>query len=642
MVKDVTDDSQQHGPTRREVLGVPPATDRAAWEAIPATLIDPIVREASASLDEPWPTLPASEYLLYHRTGDRHRYEQRIWARRDRLTRAAIAAARTLEPRHIDDVIDGVWAWCEQSTWCWPAHDDHGGTPGRHLPDSDRPFLDLGAGEAVAQLALVDHLLGRELDRYAPGLRARIRREARLRVFEPLIERRDWPWLGSPDGADNWNPWIHSNILVAASALLTAPSRTRMVALVLEGLRNFLNGLPADGAVDEGYSYWWVGALRALEAAELLRRLSGGTVDLLTEYPSLRATIDFPRSLFIGPASVDASGHIESDWVVNAADGPARVTDALPWHSLYRTATRLEDAEAAAFAVAHRPARPRAALGLGRLVAHLCDDTWLGDPRVTVALDRDVWLGSIQTLVARERAGTATGLALAAKAGHNGEHHNHNDVGGFIVAVDGVPVIVDPGRTTYTAQTFGPDRYRHWALTSEWHNVPAVHGRPQRPGPEWAATEVAVTLARGPAEPTTLSSNLAGAYGSDPRVWTRTATLRRGHPAVEIEDHWCVDGVDPAAHVIRLIVAGRVDDLGDGTLRVTGPEGTTPLVVRFSGNGFTLERRHLEDPMLSHVWGESLIRVNILAPHEAGAHRIRIEPDTTDPHAGRRTAASRR
>ncbi len=600
------------------------------------------MREACACLGEPWPTLPASEQLLYHRTGDRHSYEQRIWARRDRLTRATIAAARTLEPRYIDDVIDGLWAWCEQSTWCWPAHDDHGGNPGQHLPDTDRPFLDLGAGEAVAQLAVVDHLLGRELDQYAPGLRGRIRREARLRAFEPLIERRDWPWLGSPDGADNWNPWIHSNILVAATALLAGPSRTQVVTLAREGLRNFVNGLPADGAVDEGYSYWWVGALRALEASELLRRLTGGAVDLIAEYPSLRATVDFPRSLVIGPASIDASGHIESDWVVNSADGPARVSDPLPWHSLYRTATRLDNAEAAGFAVAHRSARPRAGLGLGRLVAHLCDDTWLRDPRVTVTLDRDVWLGSIQTLVARERAGTATGLTLAAKAGHNGEHHNHNDVGGFIVAVDGVPVIVDPGRTTYTALTFGPDRYQNWALTSEWHNVPAVHGRPQQPGAEWTASDVAVTLAREPAEPTSLTANLAGAYDSEPRMWTRTATLRRERPAVEIDDLWSVDGFDPAAHVIRLIVAGRVDELGDGTLRVTGPEGTTPLVVTFPGSQLTIERRHLEDPMLSHVWGETLIRVSILAPHEAGTHHIRIEPDTTDPTSGQRMAASRR
>ena len=51
------------------------------------------------------------------------------------------------------------------------------------------------------------------------------------------------------------------------------------------------------------------------------------------------------------------------------------------------------------------------------------------------------------------------GLTLAAKGGHNGESHNHNDVGSFIVAVDGVPAVADAGRPTYTAQTFGPDRY---------------------------------------------------------------------------------------------------------------------------------------------------------------------------------------
>ena len=44
----------------------------------------------------------------------------------------------------------------------------------------------------------------------------------------------------------------------------------------------------------------------------------------------------------------------------------------------------------------------------------------------------------------------------------------------MVVAAGGVPVLIDPGRPTYTAQTFGPRRYEIWTMRGDWHNVPLV------------------------------------------------------------------------------------------------------------------------------------------------------------------------
>ena len=103
----------------------------------------------------------------------------------------------------------------------------------------------------------------------------------------------------------------------------------------------------------------------------------------------------------------------------------------------------------------------------------------------------------------------ADGLAIVAKGGHNGEHHNHNDVGGFIIACDGVPVVIDAGRPTYTAATFGPDRYSIWTMQSTWHNVPEVAGEAQQAGQQYAATGTKATVAEDCVE---LALELGAAY----------------------------------------------------------------------------------------------------------------------------------
>jgi len=113
------------------------------------------------------------------------------------------------------------------------------------VPSATDPFLDLGAGEVVGQLAWVDHLLATQLDERFPGLRSRIRHEAWVRVLEPFAGRRDWHWLGLDGDVHNWNPWIHGNVLVAALRLVHDPApRAQLVALVIEGIDFWSNGEP--------------------------------------------------------------------------------------------------------------------------------------------------------------------------------------------------------------------------------------------------------------------------------------------------------------------------------------------------------------------------------------------------------------
>ncbi|MBK7819975.1 MAG: heparinase II/III family protein [Tessaracoccus sp.] len=588
-------------------LPLPPAGDRSVWTLGSGSADQPTLRDrvdrATADLDAPWPLPLASTAARVHRDGDRAAHEALVFGRQRRLAHATVAAAATLEHRYVDAVADGVLQLCEQSSWCWPAHDDTFAKRAHVLPDPDDPYLDLGAGDVVAQLAWTDHLLGAQLDEAYPGLRARVRRETRRRVFDPFVGRRDWHWIGEGSDVHNWNPWIHGNVLVGALRFLDgegdAPFRDRVVDLAGYGLGLYLAALPPDGAVDEGYHYWWNGACRALEAAEILRHATDGALDPLATSPALRATVGFPHRMQLGDG-----------WVLNLADGQARDSAEVAWAALHRAARRVGDDEAAAFAASRRrPGEPVANewSELGRLLLAATDPAWVGVEPAPPPLPADVWLESIQVRLVRPSAGSAAGLTLAVKGGHNDEHHNHNDVGEVVVASDGVPVLVDAGRPTYTAETFGPNRYRLWMTQSAWHNVPLVRGTAQAVGRERRASTVEVL-------PDGLALDLHEAY--DVRglhSWRRTARLTDG--VVTVRDAWRLDpraGDRPEPRTVSYFLAAGAVTLYEGGATVAPLDGAPPVRMEWSGEiKAHVSLRPLDDPMLSSVWGSQLARIEL-------------------------------
>jgi hypothetical protein len=653
-----------------DCLPLPPAADRAAWgeggRADRAT-VGCLVARAESDRGQPWPALPASAWAQFHRRGERQSYETACFARAARLNRAVVAAAASGgSAEWLDEVGDGLVLLCEQSSWCWPAHDDAWPRSGAILPDAARPYLDLGAGEAAAQAAWTWQLVGAELEARLPGLRRRLDLELERRVLDPLEGRRDWPWLGRDTPVHNWNPWILGHVLTAALRLVEdRPRRARLVRLCLEGLDRYVAALPEDGAVDEGQAYWWHGAGRLLEALAVLRHASGGRLDALG-LPRLRRTLGFPAAMDLG-----------GGWCLNYADASAKPTSEQPWATLFRLATLMGEPAAAAHALSRRVVGTPVAEsedGLARLLPALIDQAWargrrdgaggagvdgdvpgggagtavpsgggagafvpggvmgvavrgagvggvvpgdgvgaavpggdgagaavpdsgiypsgvgpagegrtLGGGGLERAWPRDLYYASTQVWVARQRAGATTDLTVSAKGGHNGENHNHCDVGTVIVALDGRPVLVDAGRATYTALSFGPERHRLWANASQWHNVPFV-GRTEDDGGQGVGRAFAASGARSGWDEADswFELELAEAYAVGRlAAWRRTVRLERGvAPAVRLVDGGA--SPDDAA-------GGSLGGMGGGVplggpAMETGqplPQAVQPMIGRF-------------------------------------------------------------
>ncbi|MFE7467245.1 heparinase II/III family protein [Streptomyces sp. NPDC057499] len=625
--------------------GVPDIDCREVWDAIPVAARERVLTEAGAELGRPEPRLSAGAWARAFRDGDRGAYEDAAWALQERVSLLALAAVLADEPAgaagapgacpFLDAAIDGLVAFAEASTWCWAPHDRFAAERGELVPDPDDPFLDLGAAEVASLLAWADHALGPRLDRRMPGLRRRLRREVEHRVLRPFERRRDWRWIGAEGGANNWNPWIHGAVLAAALLLCEDDARrARLVRLVVAGLDHYVVTLPDDGGIDEGIAYWWVGACRLLEILDLLAGVGGPALDA-RRLPVLGELLKYPQRM-----------HLGDDWYVNVGDAPARLSAGQPWQIPFRWGLRLGQPGTAAHALAgarrqHDPAPPRA--GLGRALTALADERWcravVADPPGPAAegpatppapsapwLTAHTWLPRLQILLARERASSTKGLAVAVKAGHNGEHHNHLDVGTYWVAADGRPLVVDVGRPTYTARTFGPDRYDEWPFRSDWHNVPEP-GAPQRPGPDHRARDVRVEL--GP-DAAGMTAEISGAYPSGTLTrWHRTVRLLRADgeadARVSVEDRWEGAGAGVALHHV---LAGQVT-YGDGWATVTAPGGSG-LMMRWDPRAADVDvvRRELDDPVLKRSWGDHLSRLTLMvhSPASQGLFTVRWLP----------------
>ncbi|MGZ0153138.1 hypothetical protein ACXJJ3_39175 [Kribbella sp. WER1] len=550
-----------------------PGIDRRdAWAGVPAGDRAALLAEASKVAAGEWPVLLARDFAQYQREGDRETYETPYFARRRRVVTSALAALLTGDDAWVADVVDGVWLLCDEVTWTVPAHATSALERSEPLPRPGDRDLDLFCAETGGLLAWIDHLLGPVLD---GPTRERIAVEVDRRVLAPFVEVRDWRWLVG--FTNNWNPWIHSNVTACVLLLEKDPvRRAQIVDLVVQGLDVFLDSYPDDGGCDEGASYWTRAGGSVADNLVLLYDATAGVLDGFG-HPKLR-----PITAYL-PAM-----HIDDRWYVNFADCPAQLADPSAAYPLYRLGVHTDEPSARGHArvIRHRddPLVPRIPSML-RVAGALLERGLRVDDRIVDK--QNVYLPDTEVVVARTED-----VLLAWKGGHNAESHNHNDVGTFVVAVDGVPRVIDLGVGTYTRQTFSEDRYQIFTMQSDYHNLPRINGFSQQAGREFHATGMT-------AEAVDLSSAYPAAAGI--RSWRRSFALDQVTDTWELAD-------DPAELVWHLILHGEPTH-EPGTIIVNN------LTIRYDDAHLTaeLEPLPLTDPKLSDIWGDQVTRVVLTA-----------------------------
>jgi hypothetical protein len=191
------------------------------------------------------------------------------------------------------------------------------------------------------------------------------------------------------------------------------------------------------------------------------------------------------------------------------------------------------------------------------------------------------------------------------------ESHNHNDVGNFVLYVDGMPAIIDIGSGTYTAQTFSKDRYKIWNMQSQWHNTPTINGVQQHDGPAYVSHNVKFTKSANGGE---FEADIAGAYPKEANVksWIRKFTFDRTANTLSLKETFELSKfVEPfKVHFITILDETHTTD-GQITLK----DKNVSLYMHFDPKLFDVqsEQHKTNDSHLTHSWGDHVNRVTLVS-----------------------------
>ena len=359
-------------------------------------------------------------------------------------------------------------------------------------------YIDLFSAATGAAVAVAYYFHKPLLEKAPYDLIKRLGYELDRQLWEPFFDdrimRENCTWTGlSGKKVNNWCPWILTNLLtVCALTQEDTEKRTRILERTLPLLDNFAEANPLDGGCDEGPRYWELAGGSLWAACLLLRDLTGGYVDVMSE-PLLKNMGEYEVKMLAAPG-----------YLLNFADAPVNYVPnpylLYHWGKTSQSDT-LVDCACALMDSEPETDRRTPYKYLRYLTTPVPEKGQVAAPKMA-------YLESLQIAITRPSGQLGKGMYLAVKGGHNGESHNHNDLGNLVVFSDGQPIFIDVGAGEYTKRYFGAERYDVWFTRSDYHNCASFNGAVQQVGREFSAEAVydpqtgGLSLALGAVYPT--------------------------------------------------------------------------------------------------------------------------------------------
>jgi hypothetical protein len=525
------------------------------------------------------PQTDYTSYRLFLRTGDRDQYQEPYFRKRAKLSAAALRLF--LGHSEFKDLVqDYLWNICEESNWVLPAHEP---TP-----------IDLFAAETGLLLAETLLLLGDTLD---GEVRHRVRTEVTKRIFEPYLRFfRLHHWYQQ---SHNWNGVCNGSIAATFVLLEPEPLVVRQaLELALAGLEVFLEtAFEEDGSSTEGVSYWHYGLINVVVLAEYLRARSNGKIDLLA--------VEKLRRIAAYPAKMQLSGpHFASFSDCN---------ETASFHPGIIARLRERTGETSLRNLLAQPAKIE---DDWRLPMQIRNILWWDGLQSDAAQITDSWLpaGGTARLVAL-RSQRDIPVVLCAKAGHNGENHNHNDIGSFLLHVQGENLLTDPGRGLYSRDYFGPHRYDNIFANSYGHGVPRIDGRLQSTGKTFSGTLQFDERASEQNDYKQIAIEFAGAYPCEQLTGARRELrlATRGEEAGTVRLHDQFQFSEGLHEVEETFITWLDCEIDGATAHIRGQQHDLSLTIE-QPQGLRFQLEHLEEQSRANQKTAVLKRLSFLIP----------------------------
>lgn len=393
-----------------------------------------------------------SDYCAYEKTGEREPYETPYFSRRYALSSCAILSLIYPEnEEYFTTLQDLIFAVCDEWAWATPAHTiDKQNKP-------EQTMIDLFCAQTALTLSEIYVFLQDRLDK---PVKERILYNLQKRIIEPLDTRKFW-WEWA---TNNWTIVCAGNVGSTLMHLFPDVFEKHKDRF-LQCAKQFIQAFPDDGTCLEGFAYWTFGFGNFVWFADAYYQYTNGEINLFDDEKVEKIASYASRSFLFGDATI------------SIADG-AR--------------TGLADRAL----VSHLSSRyPQSVMLLPQRLTHFWSGNagWLSSIRAffyydPTQINENYCLQNYDLLSAGQVIVHGDNYSLFAKAGHNDEPHNHNDVGSFILADQSGQVFIDYGAGRYTKESFGPNRYDIFPNSSRGHSLPIINGQEQKAGKEYCGT----------------------------------------------------------------------------------------------------------------------------------------------------------
>ena len=428
---------------------LPKVSNRAAWKKVeshPAWKSILVLAEEQRvkKLEDPFPY-----YLDFRKNGDRQSYQSRLNVIQG-FGPLAVAYCVTRDKKWLTPIEKRIQMLIDLPTWVLPSH---------YVPvnchTGKTDVIDIEAASIAAELSLLLNILGEDLDK---NLAERLKQDLIRRIVIPWEELIDgnhymYDWM---ERKDNWNAVCIGGCARAFLMLDIAPERKeRLLKYAMQKLENYMIGFGIDSYCSEGISYWYYGFGHFLQLTECIQRYN--RKNLFDVFPGAKPAAAFPEKILIVPGCYPAY-----------ADTAANVRN--PYYLEFRDILL---GKRKGFTSQYDFRKNKRFSILVSILFVPVDEKPLDE----INPEKNTVFSQAQVYVARGSADCRMGVSF--KGGNNSEFHNHNDVGSYVIAIDDVPVVLDPGTEVYTARTFGDLRYESRLIGSYGHSVPRIDGKEQ-------------------------------------------------------------------------------------------------------------------------------------------------------------------